>query len=194
MITLALDKVGYASLFGIVLGQGVGLPLPGGISLIVAGSLAAQGKLNIVAIYILGITASIIGSNIGYLIGRRYGTDFLKAPGPLAKKRHLFYKKGHPIVERYGWLAVLFAKFFPVLREGAPIITGSLAMKWKTFAIFNAIACIEWVLEHASIGYFFGRDAEHLPGLLTVVIAKYILVVLMIAGIGLQIRRDQEVS
>lgn len=188
MILSISGKIGYPALAGIVGGQSIGLPLPGGTALITAGALAAHGKLNIVAICIVGVMATIVGSNIGFGIGRRYGVEFLKAPGPLAKKRHHFLKAGRPIVEKYGWLAVLFARSIPVVRESAPIVAGSLEMKWHKFILWNAIGGVAWVFEHSLLGYFFGDSIEHSVTLIGIIGLKLLLISLIGAGIAYHVR------
>lgn len=169
-------KIGYTALIGIIGGQSIGLPLPGGTAMIGAGVLAAQGKLNIVLICALSIIATIVGSNIGYFLGRRLGTHILSAPGPLARRRHRLLTLGHPLMERYGSVVVLFARSAPAVREGAPLIVGTLEMNWYKFALWNAIGGVAWVLEHSLLGYYFGRDAKHAAIIPAIVVLKLLVV------------------
>src|ERR1700691_1271966 len=54
--------------------EGIGLPLPGETSLIVAAAIAGnRHDLNIVEVILTAATASVVGRSIGYYIGREFG-------------------------------------------------------------------------------------------------------------------------
>jgi membrane protein DedA with SNARE-associated domain len=61
----------YIILFVFVLILGAGLPGPGDASLIAAGTLAGEGKLNVWIVLAVSMTAWMLGSVIGYKIGER---------------------------------------------------------------------------------------------------------------------------
>ncbi len=73
-----LTDWGYGALFGLVLAGNVGIPIPENSVLWAAGYLAWKGKLWLPAVFVFGIAAAIAGDNLGYWIGRRYGTRFLE--------------------------------------------------------------------------------------------------------------------
>jgi membrane-associated protein len=161
--------------------------LPGGTALIVAGSLAASGDLNIALVCLIGASATILGANIGYLVGHQFGTKVLTMPGWLAKQRLRVLTTGERLVQRYGWLAVLFSRQFPVLRESAPLLVGSLKMTWRRFLLWNSVGGVVWVLTHALLGYFVGSVAGTGPGLGILLGLK--IAVLILGGSIAYIRR-----
>ena len=83
---------GLAAIFGISSGLGyllpaiiglesMGVPSPGETALVLAAILASQGKLNIVLVILIGSVSAIMGDNIGYLLGRRFGRELATRMG-----------------------------------------------------------------------------------------------------------------
>src|ERR1700733_1602380 len=67
--------------------ESLGIPSPGETALVLAAVLASQGKLQIWLVIVIGVASAIVGDNIGYLLGRRFGRGVLEAPGPFQKRR-----------------------------------------------------------------------------------------------------------
>ena len=59
--------------------ESLGLPSPGETALVLAAVLASQGKLEIWLVILIGISSAIVGDNLGYLLGRRFGRELLEA-------------------------------------------------------------------------------------------------------------------
>jgi VTT domain len=54
---------------------------------------------------------------------------------------------------------VLFARFFPVLRQLNGIVAGALGMSWWRFLLFNAIGAALWVGAWVFIAVYFSEHA-----------------------------------
>ena len=67
-------KLGYLlpALIGL---ESMGVPSPGETALVLAAVLASQGKLQIWLVILIGVTSAIIGDNLGYFLGRRFGRE-----------------------------------------------------------------------------------------------------------------------
>jgi membrane protein DedA with SNARE-associated domain len=95
----------YIILFVFVLILGAGLPGPGDASLIAAGTLAGEGKLNVWIVLAVSMTAWMLGSVIGYKIGERGGRALLDHPGRLENSRRKLLAKGDRAFARYNFVA-----------------------------------------------------------------------------------------
>ena len=73
----------YIIMFALVALMGAGLPGPGDASLIAAGTLAGEGRLNVWIVLALAMAAWMLGSVVGYVIGVRGGRKLLDHPGRL---------------------------------------------------------------------------------------------------------------
>src|ERR1700740_1550650 len=67
--------------------ESMGVPSPGETALVAAAVLASQGKLEIWLVILIGVCSAIVGDNIGYLLGRRFGRNVFTAPGPFMHHR-----------------------------------------------------------------------------------------------------------
>lgn len=148
----------YLVLAGLACAESIGIPVPGTTALVTAGLLAASGRMNLTLVCLLSIAVAIIGGNIGYGIGWRYGTRFLTAPGRLSRHRSRVYHTGMALMRRYGWFAVLFSRDITVLRECAPLLAGSLRMAWPRYLIWNSIGAVAWVLSHVLLAFYLGSS------------------------------------
>src|SRR4051794_41033683 len=124
--------------------ESLGIPSPGETALILASVLASQGKLNVFAVLAIGISAAIIGDNIGYWIGRKLGREVLEAPGPLQKRRKLVIAAGDRFFQKHGGKAVFLARWVALVRVAAAWLAGINKMQFSHFFAWNALGGITW--------------------------------------------------
>jgi membrane-associated protein len=130
--------------------------LPGDSLIFAAGVFAAPGGgLNIAALIILLTLAAVLGNTSNYWIGRKSGQAIIDSgrvksltPERIAKVRGMF--------DKYGLLAIVLTRFFPIIRTFAPFLAGVGGMQFGRFSLFNFIGGTLWVSIFALLGYFFG--------------------------------------
>ncbi len=106
------DLPEYIVLFALVVIMGVGLPVLGDASLIAAGTLAGEGRLNIGVVLATAMATWMLGSLIGYEIGVRKGRRLLEHPGRLDKMRlKLLTKADHAFAHNNFAAAVTMPSF-----------------------------------------------------------------------------------
>src|SRR3954465_8356162 len=76
-------NVGYAAVFALVAMETMGIPVPAETALIAAALLARRGEMDVGTLIVIASAAAILGDNVGFAIGRRYGRRLFMAPGPL---------------------------------------------------------------------------------------------------------------
>lgn len=87
--------------------------------------------------------AAIIGNEVGYWFGYKTGPIlYEKKDTFLFKKKYLF--KAHDFFEEHGRLAVIMARFLPIVRTFAPIVAGIVKMDKKKFFFDNVIGAFLW--------------------------------------------------
>lgn len=122
--------------------------LPGDSMIFVAATFAANGSLNIAALFIILSIAAIAGDTVNYFIGATFGKK-VKIKKEYLEKTENFYKK-------YGKKTIVIARFIPIVRTFAPFVAGTAKMDYKTFATYNVLGGIFWVLLFSVTGYYFG--------------------------------------
>ncbi|MBL7790278.1 MAG: VTT domain-containing protein [Chitinophagales bacterium] len=150
----------YAILFLIIFVETgvVVMPLlPGDSLLFSVGLIAATtGEINIYFIIPLLILAALIGDNVNYFIGKKFG-DFIQE-----KEKILFLKKEHieeteKYFEKYGTKTVILARYIPIVRTIAPFVAGAGEMKYRTYLTYCFIGACLWVCSITLLGYFLGN-------------------------------------
>lgn len=187
-----LDHYGVWAIGLLLLLENIGVPVvPGEFAMIAGAIYAGAGQLNVVEVGVVAVVASVLGATIGYLIGRLGGRALVLRYG-----RYVFIKEHHleraeRIVDRYGGVVVVVARFIVGLRELNGIICGVTGMRPVTFTTFNIIGAVAWVTTWVSLGYLAG---DHIEAIYTD-ISRYALyvvvgaVVLLAAWITLRVRR-----
>jgi len=155
-------NIGLPLIFVIVVMEtGCGIPVaPGELAVLTGAIAAASGKLNIVAVIVVGAVAAIIGDNIGYVVGKRGGRWLLERPGLFYRQRHKVLGMADWFFDRHGPKAVFIGRWLPVLRVYASWLAGGSEMPWRKFAFWNALGGIAWATSIGLFGYFVGDSAK----------------------------------
>ena len=138
------SQLGYPVLFGLVLGESAGLPLPGETALLTAGVLAGAGHLSLPLVVAVAIAAAVTGDTLGYWLGRRGGRAVLTHRGPFAAVRAHALERGERFFDRHGAKTVFLGRFVPGVRVVAAVLAGAAAMPWPRFAIYNVSGAFVW--------------------------------------------------
>ena len=154
-LTGPLDHYGYWAIALLLLLENIGVPVvPGEFAMIGGAIFAGTGRagLAIVVVGVVALVASVVGAEIGYLIGRFAGRELILRYGRyvMIKPHHL--DRAEAIVDRYGGIVVVIARFIVGLREAIGIIAGITQMRWLTFTVFNVIGAAIWVATWVTIG------------------------------------------
>jgi membrane protein DedA with SNARE-associated domain len=155
-------NLGYGILFGLILIESAGAPVPGETSLIAAGVLASKGNLSLPVVFAVAITAAVIGDNLGYLVGRRVGHRVLSRPGRWERQRRQFLDEGEHFFARHGGKTVFFGRWLPVMRFTAALLAGVNEMPWRRFFVFNLLGGAGWVCTVGTAAYLLGNSASSL--------------------------------
>jgi membrane-associated protein len=139
----------------------IGFFLPGDSLLFLAGaysagSATARVHLNLGLVLVAVIVAAIIGSQTGYLIGRKAGPALFNRPDSrLFKQRNV--ARANEVLEQYGTgKALLISRFVPVVRTLINPVAGVLAVPARTFTALNLVGGVLWAGGVTLLGYFLG--------------------------------------
>lgn len=163
--------------------------LPGDSILFAAGAFAAVGSLRLEVLIVLLSAAAIAGDAMNYAIGRFIGPRAFKENNRFLKREYM--DRTHRFFERYGKKAIVLARFVPIIRTFAPFVAGIGGMRYGTFASYNVIGAILWVIPFTAGGYLFGNAPIVREYFGLVVIAIVLLSLLPIAIEWWQHRRRQ---
>jgi membrane protein DedA with SNARE-associated domain/rhodanese-related sulfurtransferase len=136
---------GLDLLFLNVLLQQLGLPVPVVPTLVVAGALAADGRLPAAGVGVVAVAACLIGDSAWYLAGRRYGGRVMSLVCRISLTPDTCVSQTQSRFERWGVRALIFSKFVPGLSMVAPPLAGATHMAYLRFAAFSLLSSSLWV-------------------------------------------------
>jgi len=168
MVTLApwIHHYGVAAVFLILTFESVGVPLPGESLLIAAAVLAGRGEISLPGLVFSAWAGSVIGDNIGYLIGRILGHSLVWRYGGKIGLTAERLNRIETVFARYGPVTVVFARFFNVLRQLNGVFAGTVKMSWWRFLTFNTLGSALWVLAWIAAGFYLGSHGASLAAIM----------------------------
>lgn len=154
--------LGYLALALLVGAESTGVPLPGETALVAAALLSRDGELNIELVIAVAAAAAIVGDNLGYVLGRRFGRRLMTRPGRFGDHRRRALASGQAFFDRHGAKAVFLGRFVAALRIWAAWIAGMTHMPWRKFLLFNALGGVVWAVSVGLAAYLLGEVAGKL--------------------------------
>lgn len=180
----------YAVVWGFLFaecGLLLGFLLPGDTILFGAGLLAASpgSQVSLPLLAAGAFVAAVSGNEVGYLTGRRYGRAWVE--GRETGRALAQLRRTEAFYDRYGWLAVVAARWIPWVRTFTPVVAGTAAMHRPSFTSANVVGALGWAVVLPVVGYV----AYALPVVRTVAFAVAgAFVALSVVGIGTLVVRD----
>ena len=142
----------------------------------------SKGWVLVLVCAILSV-AAILGNTLGYWIGRLVGPPLLRPRTGLAGKilKQEYADKSREFFESRGHIALVLARFVPVVRTFVTLVAGISKMSFATFIGYSAIGGILWGSGVTILGYFLGRVGfiqKHIEvALVLIVLVSFIPVV-----------------
>ncbi len=156
-----LNHYGYLAVFGAVMLEDFGVPMPGETTLIAASAVSAfSNHLSIPWVLLLGFAGAVVGDNIGFAIGHFGGRRLVLKFGHYVFIREKQLDWAESFFHRHGGKVVVIARFVEGLRQLNGVVAGVSGMHWKRFLAFNAIGAALWVGVWGGAGYFFGNKLD----------------------------------
>lgn len=181
---------GYSVLFGWVLAEQFGLPIPSMPILLAAGAVTGMHKMYFSLALAISVIAALASDLTWYAIGERKGSDVLQLLCRISLEPDSCVRRTESLYERYGERSLLWAKFLPGLNTAAPPVAGMFGMPMWRFLLFDTMGTIVWAASFLGLGWLFADQLE--------VIARYAerlgfwLVILLVLGlvgyIGIKLR------
>lgn len=156
----AYALIGVAFIVFAETGLLVGFLLPGDTLLVITGLLAFPGDKQLIQIDIWWVAGAIglaafLGGEVGYLIGHKAGPRVFER-----KETGLFsvenVRRTNHFFERFGGLAVILARFVPIVRTFAPVAAGVGHMNYRKYSLYNLIGALIWAAGLTVGGYLLG--------------------------------------
>jgi membrane protein DedA with SNARE-associated domain len=162
-----VGSYGLLAIFVTMAGESAGLPISSEIVVPLGGALAAQNKLNFIAVVAVSSLANLAGSLVAYLLTRRYGEQVILSRAG----RWIGLSRGHlrlanRFFGKYGVWAVFLGRLLPIVRTYISFPAGLSKVRLLTFTIATLAGAIPWNFALAYAGFKLGQNYE--------VVARYL--------------------
>src|SRR5574341_1194221 len=153
-----LLQYGYLVVFGVILLENLGLPLPGIVVLIVGGAFAAAGRLSLPLVIVLAVLAALLGDAVWYALGRWRGRPVLTLLCRLSLNPDTCVGTTERFFLRFGMPALLFAKFLPGVNTVTPPLLGMLRARLGPFLAYDLAGALFYTAVAVGLGYAIGVE------------------------------------
>ena len=167
-VVSTLGLVGVLGIIFMETGLLIGLVFPGGEVVFLAG-IAASGsgavalgdaKLSTPLLFSLAPIAAIVGGEVGYWFGKKYGRPFFDRPESRFFNQKMVHKVEKYLATYGPRKALVFGRFIPFARTLINPTCGIANLERRLFSTWNAIGAIIWTQTAMGIGYFLGDVFE----------------------------------
>ncbi|SCE97304.1 DedA family protein [Micromonospora mirobrigensis] len=135
----------------------LGLLVPGEIAVLLGGVYAHDGRLPLVAVVLAALAGAVLGDQVGYLVGRRYGRRLLdRTPRRFVRSDEL--ARALDLVRRRGAAAVVVGRWAAALRALVPGLAGLSGIPRRAFTLANLAGGALWAVAVSGLGYLAGAS------------------------------------
>ena len=154
-LVIHLGTLGIFATIILETGTPIGVFLPGDSLLFGTGLLASKGFFSLWHILPLFFIGGVIGNELGYYVGKKYGVGIFTEESKYFKPVYL--EKTHAFIEKYGIKAVIIGRFVPIVRTIISNVAGIGGMNHRTFFLCNVLGSVVWAIGLPLLGFMLGE-------------------------------------
>jgi len=147
-------------LFGMVLAEQLGAPIPAIPVLLAMGALIGTGAYSFGAAMAFALAAAIAADTVWYIVGRQKGPSVLSLLCRISLEPDSCVSRTRVVFKTLGGWALVIAKFVPGLSTVAPPMAGLSRMPWWKFLSADAAGGAVWAGAFMALGYVFREQLE----------------------------------
>jgi membrane protein DedA with SNARE-associated domain len=166
-ITDQVARFGYLGIFVLMLLGSACIPIPSEAVLLFGGALASAGfaanalgrpgaQLGVVAVIVVALAGSMVGSWLSYAIGAFGGRPFVDRWGRYLLLRPHEVERAHVWFEHHGEAAVFWSRMIPLARAFISLPAGVAGMPLRRFTLYTFLGNLPWTIGLVWAGYAAG--------------------------------------
>lgn len=159
-LVAVVEHLGVLGIFIMTFLESTFMPIPSEITMLPAGYLIQQGKLELFSVLAASILGTVGGAYFNYWLAKyfgrglflRYGKYFFMTPQKLAKLEAFF--------EKHGAISTFIGRLIPGIRHYISFPAGLARMPRRPFIIYTALGGALWMSVLIALGYHIGENKE----------------------------------
>ncbi|HET6150932.1 MAG TPA: DedA family protein [Polyangia bacterium] len=153
-------KHGLGFVFGNVLLQQIGVPIPAEPTLVVAGSLAATGRLSPYGLFAATLVAATFADVSWFLLGRHSGPRLQRLARKLFGSARPTGRRASAVFARWGCKSLVVAKFLPGVSQIVVPMAGATGASFRSFMVYDVIGTVVWSAVPIASGMLFHEQVD----------------------------------
>jgi membrane-associated protein len=163
--------------------------LPGDSLVFAAALLVVSLGIPLWLLIVVAAAAAIVGDLVGYAIGARLGRRLFRPDAKVFKEK--YRDQADAFLSKYGALALVLARFVPVVRTFLPPIVGASNLSYRRFLLWNIVGGAAWATSLGLAGFWLGKIPAVANNIELIAVALALVSVLPV-GISILRRRLQQ--
>lgn len=153
---------GYWLLFGWVLAEQGGLPVPALPLMMTAGALAGEGQLRFALIILVVVLGCFVSDSLWFAIGRRKGGSVLRLLCRIAMEPDHCVSRTRSTFGKFGPRTLLVSKFVPGLNTAAATLAATVGVSYGRFVLYDVIGAVLWSCTYVGVGFVFSKQLDRI--------------------------------
>ena len=155
-----VHELGYLGIFLMTFVESTFVPIPAEVTMIPAGYLVQQGKMQLIPVLLASIVGTVGGAYFNYWLAKKYGRDlfirygkyFMMTDAKLAKLDRFFHS--------HGAISTFTGRLLPGIRHYISFPAGLARMDVRKFILYTALGGAIWMTVLVCLGYYIGENEE----------------------------------
>lgn len=164
-----VEQLGYLGIFIMTLIESTFIPIPAEVTMIPAGYLVHEGRLNGILVFLASVAGSVGGAYVNYWIAKHYGRHLFTTYGKYFMLSPQKLEKIEKYFAEHGAVSVFSGRLLPGIKHYISFPAGLAQMPIKPFMFYCVLSGAIWMGALIVLGYFIGANQD--------LIKRYLLIV-----------------
>lgn len=153
-----VESLGYIGVFIMTFIESTFVPIPGEVTLIPAGYLIAEGKMNPWIVVVCSTIGTIGGASFNYVVARYYGRMMLLHFGKFLFITPKRLQSMEQFFEKHGAISTFSGRILPGVKHFISFPAGLAKMNVYRFLAYTALGGFIWNSALITLGYYIGQE------------------------------------
>jgi membrane protein DedA with SNARE-associated domain len=187
-----VEHLGYFGIFIMTLIESTFVPIPSEVTMIPAGYLVQQGKMNFWWVFLSSVTGTVIGAYVNYWIAKHYGRRLFTKYGKYFMMTPQKLRKLEKFYSQHGSLSTFIGRLLPGIRHYISFPAGLAKMNVAKFFIYTSLGGAIWMAVLLIVGYKIGDNEDMVRQILPVI--QVVIYGLIACFVGLYFARRRRLK
>lgn len=183
-----VNELGYIGIFFMTFIESTFVPIPAEVTMIPAGYLVQQGKMDLMLVLVSSILGTVGGAYFNYWLAKHYGRDLFIRYGKYLMMTPAKLTKLEKFFDDHGAISTFTGRLLPGIRHYISFPAGLAKMNLGKFVSYTALGGAIWMTVLVCLGYYIGENEELATKYLPLI--KVTLITVLLLGGGLYVLRD----